>query len=81
MLGGFETKRGGKKRNRKKKREKKKTLWLLSMPSFELKHYNRGIVCIALLQALEVTRRRLWLGVAGARVDGSLLGAGEGYIV
>lgn len=51
-------------------------LWLLSMPSFELKPYNRGIVCIALLRALEVIRRRLWLGVAGGGGRWESLGRG-----
>ena len=45
--------------------EKKKLLWLLSMPSSQLKPYKGGIVCNPLLRALVVTGRGLWLGEGG----------------
>lgn len=44
------------------KEEKKNLLWLLSMPSPQLKPYKGGIVCVPLLRALVVTGRGLWLG-------------------
>lgn len=43
------------------KEEKKNLLWLLSMPSPQLKPYKGGIVCVPLLRALVVTGRGLWL--------------------